>query len=928
MPCIAPFSFDIFLFELLNPLLAGGEVEIFGLRPALDVERLTASLETATHFHAVPALMRQVVDTARRRPGRFPFPRLRELFVGGDAVPAELLAGMAEAFPEARTFVLYGPTEGAILASFHAVRDSRPLLGRPLRNVELRVVEAADQEVGQAVAPIGVAGELWIAGGGVTRGYLRQPELTAEKFVERGGRRWYRTGDLARWLADGNLEFLGRIDQQVKVRGFRIELGEIEARLAAHPAVREAVVLAPGAGADKRLVAYVIGEAGERETLHAHLAAALPDYMVPSGWVFLDVFPLTSNGKVDRKALARIEPEPASTAAYVAPRTPAAELLAGIWADLLGLDRVGARDDFFALGGHSLVATRLVSRVRDAFGVELPLRAVFEASVLADLALRIEAAGGGAEAPPIERLRRQAGERLPLSFAQERLWFLDRLGAAAEQYSVPAALRAAGAPDVAALQAAVGEIVRRHETLRSTFHQDQGEPWLRIEPAAEIPVPVVDLSALPAAAREPEAERRLRAEASRPFDLSTGPLLRVLLLRLAAEEWAIYLNLHHIVSDGWSVGVFVRELGELYAAAREGRPAGLPELPVQYADYAAWQRSVLSGAVLEAQLAYWREALAGAATVLELPTDRPRPPVQTLRGANRLAEIPSGLAEALRALSRREGATLFMTLLAGFQALLGRYSGQRDVLVGSPIANRQRSEVEGLIGLFVNAVTLRGRMEGEPSFRGFLERVRAAALGAYAHQDLPFERLVQEMEIERSLARNPLYQAVFALQNAPSGALRLPGLTLESLDLDTGTAKLDLLLSFSEGDSPALPGGWEYSTDLFDAATIDRLSGHLNVLLEAAAADPDRALWELPLLTGRERVQLLLDWNDTDLPGEDLRLHERFELLARQNPGAARRELRGPAPDLWRSGRVGRVAGCRVAGAGRRTGGAGRDLCR
>ncbi|MES1241581.1 MAG: non-ribosomal peptide synthase/polyketide synthase [Acidobacteriota bacterium] len=855
MPCIAPFPFDIFLFELLNPLLSGGAVEIFPLRPALEVERLVESLAGATHFHAVPALMRQVAE-------RVQAPGLREVFVGGDAVPGELLGEMARAFPSARIFVLYGPTEAAILASAWPVPAgaTRTLLGRPLPGSALRVTGPDGSEV-----PIGVAGEIRIGGGGVARGYLNQPALTAERFVPGEGR-WYRTGDLARRLADGALEFLGRIDHQVKIRGFRVELGEIEARLRSHLAVREAVVLSDGEG----LTAYVVAAEGEG-SLRAWLSAALPDYMVPSSWVFLDALPLSPNGKVDRRALARIEPQ-RTAEGFEAPRTPTEELLAGLWSELLKVGQVGRNDGFFELGGHSLLGTRLASRIRDVFGVEVPLRAVFEAPRLADLAARIEA-GSGSPVPPIEPWGRRGPA--PLSFAQERLWFLDRIEPGTALYSIPAALRISGRLDIPALRGALRRVVQRHEALRTTFGQRDGAPFQTIAPALDVAVPVADLSAL---SRNGEVEDLLRREARRPFDLERGPLLRVLLVRAGEDDWSLLLNLHHIVADGWSAGVLVRELAALYAGE------ALPDLPVQYSDFAAWQRRWLSGDVLREQIEAWKEALAGAPLVLDLPCDHPRPPVRSFRGAHRKAVLPP-----VRDLARGQGATLFMTVLAGFQALLHRYTGQEDVIVGLPIAGRRRSELEGLVGLFVNALPLRGRMAGDPPFAGLLARVRSAALDAYAHQDLPFERLVEELRIERTLARHPVFQAVIswgALQNLLSGELRLPGLTLSPLDLDSGTAKVDLLLALAETED-GLAGGWEYSTDLFEAATIERMTGHLATLLAAAADDPELRLSDLPLLTAAESAQLRIEWNDTGgAEAGDLCLHDLFLINAELHPSS------------------------------------------
>jgi amino acid adenylation domain-containing protein len=827
---------------------------------------------------------------------------LRTILTGGDRL-------LRRPRPE-HPFVLvnhYGPTESTVVTNAVPVEKEGarpPTIGRSIDNVRVFLVDRAFRPV-----PAGVPGELCVAGAGLARGYRHRPELTAAAFVpdpfgapgDPGGR-LYRTGDLARWLPDGDVEFLGRIDHQVKIRGFRIELGEIEAALVALPEVRDAVVLVDQEGGEKHLVAYLTPREGEAlPALHAlreTLSARLPPYMVPSAFVALESLPLNSSGKVDRKALARIKPEPEGPEGETeAVRlTPTEEMLAGIWTELLGVERIRPADDFFDLGGHSLLATRLVSRLREAFGVELPLRAVFQTPRLDALAQRVEEAlreSSGVAAPPILPL--SAGERgpwPPLSFAQERLWFLDRLEPGGVLYNVPSALRATGALDVAALEAALDEIVRRHEALRTTFDQHEGEPFQVVAPALRMSIPMVDLSALPEERRQAEGQLALEAEAARPFDLLRGPLLRALLVRTAGDDWSMLLNMHHIVSDGWSVGVLTAEVAAFYSAFLDGRPSSLPPLPVQYADYAIWQRQWLRGDVLEAQTSYWRERLQGVRTVLDLPTDRPRPPVQSFRGGHRPVRLPAPMPQRLRSAARESGATLFMALLAGLQAILHRYTGQEDILVGSPVANRTRSEVEGLIGFFVNALVLRGEFRSSApqgiTFRELLGRVRAAALGAYAHQDLPFERLVDELKIERSLARNPVFQVVFTF-NTPSRPLELPGLVLAPLGTEGASAKVDLLLGITEpesGRSDALEGSWEYSADLFDPSTLDRLSEHMAILLGAAAEDPDRPLSELPLLAASERGQILVQWNDTAAPEADCCLHHLFEDWARRRPEA------------------------------------------
>ncbi|HEX2092009.1 MAG TPA: amino acid adenylation domain-containing protein, partial [Longimicrobiaceae bacterium] len=868
MPSLASFAFDIWLFETLLPLLCGGTVRIVPRERVVDVAALVKELEEATLLHAVPALMRQVARTVRG--GRGSLPRLRHAFVGGDAVPADLLGEMREVFPAAEVHVLYGPTEAAIICAAHhaagGVGGERHLLGRPLGNAPLYVLDSAGRP-----QPQGVPGELCIGGASVARDYLGRPELTAEKFVPdpfaaEPGARLYRTGDRARWGADGVLEFLGRVDSQVKIRGFRIEPGEVEALLAAHPAVRDAVVTvredAPG---DRRLVGYVVPAAGEVSPaeLSTWLGERLPGYMVPAALVSLDAFPLSPNGKVDRRALPAPEREEAA-AEYAAPRTSTEEVVAGIWADILRRERVGVEDDFFALGGHSLLATQVMSRVQAALGVEVPLRALFEAPTVAGLAARADQAlreGSGLAAPPLVPVPRD--RPLPLSFAQQRLWFIDRLEPGSAAYNMPFPLRLRGGLDVRALERALEELVRRHETLRTVFAVRDGEPVQVVREAGALSLAVEDLRGRP----EEEVLRRAAAEGMRPFDLEAGPLLRTALLRLGDEEWVLLFTLHHIVSDGWSLGVLVREVCELYAAFCEGRAPTLPQLPVQYADYAVWQRAWLTGETLERQLGWWREALSGAPPLLEIPTDRPRTQVRGAPSGAVSFALPPEVAQGLRALSRSEGATLFMTLLAGWQLLLSRYSGQADVVVGSPIAGRTRAETEGLIGFFVNTLALRGDLSGDPRAGELIGRVREATLGAFAHQELPFERLVEELAPERSLTHTPLFQVMFALQHQAGGELRMRGLQVAPLVGEAEeVAKFDLTLTLEEAGE-GLHGSLGYRRELWEGASVERMAEHFGNLLQALTSAPERRLSELELLGAAERRQLLAEWSGAGAQG-------------------------------------------------------------
>ncbi|HEY7216577.1 MAG TPA: amino acid adenylation domain-containing protein, partial [Thermoanaerobaculia bacterium] len=823
-------------------------------------------------------------------------PRQR-LLLGGEALGWELVDAILRLAPECQVIDHYGPTETTVGVLMNWIdpgtcgRLRPPMVppGRPLANAEMHVLDRYQQRV-----PIGVIGELYVGGACAARGYLNRPDLTAERFVPNpfGEGRLYRTGDLVRFLPDGRIEFLGRADNQVKIRGFRIELGEIEAALVALPGVREAVVTAreDTPGGDRRLVAYIAGQAPglTAERLRYLLRDRLPDYMVPAAFVILPELPLIASGKVDRRALPAPQWQSTETG-YVPPRTPVEEILAGIWAELLGLDRVGPADQFFELGGHSLLATQVMSRLRVAFDVEMPLRDLFEAPVLADLAARIEAArrtGAAPSAPPLipiaPEMRR---EPLPLSFAQQRLWFIDQLEPGSALYNIPVALRVAGPLDCAGLARCLGEIVRRHEALRTVFAAPEGSPVQVIQPAAPCVLNVVDLSGLPEGEREALALDLAGEEASRPFELARGPLLRGMLLRLAEDDHVAALTMHHIASDGWSMGVLVREVVALYAAFAAGRPSPLPDLPVQYADFAVWQRSWLKGDVLESEISFWRRQLAGLPPRLELPIDRPRPATQSHRGAFRPVRLPAELTRRLETLGRREGATLFMVLLAGFQALLARYSGQNDLAVGTPVAGRNRAEIEGLIGFFVNTLVLRGDLTGEPSFRNLLGRVRETALAAHAHQDVPFEEIVQELSPERSLAHSPLFQVVLVLQNAPVESLEIENLRLRPVSGVETTTKCDLTLNLEELDG-GLAGSVEHATDLFDATTIHRLLAGFERLLESAAADPDQAVAEIPLLSPRELHQARIEWSPaTAAPG--ISLVEMFEGWVDQTPAAA-----------------------------------------
>jgi amino acid adenylation domain-containing protein/FkbM family methyltransferase len=820
---------------------------------------------------------------------------LRALLAGGDR-----LHRVARTLPF-RLINHYGPTEGTVVTTAGEVdgEEASPPIGRPINNFRVHIFDRHLQRV-----PAGVAGELLIGGVALARGYLGRPDLTAERFIPdpfEDGARLYRTGDLVRWRKDGRIDFVGRTDHQVKIRGFRVELGEIEAVLREHPDVRDAAAVAR----DGRLVAYVTsppspgeggGEAGEGgrggEGLRSFLADRLPAYMVPSAIVTLSELPLSPNGKVDLAALPAPEAQ-SPLEERTAPRTPTEELLSVIWAQVLGLSaNPGPDDDFFALGGHSLLATQVLSRIRESFRVEPPLRAVFESSTLADLGRVVDAAlraGSGSEAPPLVAAGIQEAQEAapPLSFAQERLWFLHQFGSDGSVYNIPEAYRLLGRLDVPALERSFNEVIRRHEVLRTTYPIAGGRVLQAIAPALHLDLAMADLRTLSPETQAAEARRLTSREACLPFDLARGPLIRTTLLRLAPEEHVLLLTQHHIVSDGWSMGVFVRELASLYRAFCLGEPSPLAPLAIQYADFARWQRGWLRGEALAHQLSHWRQRLDGAPALLELPADRPRPSVQTFRGADRVLEIPAALAGGLEDLSRRHGVSLFMTLLAAFQVLLSRYTGREDVVVGTPIANRNRLETEGLVGFFVNTLVLRVGLSGDPALSELLRRVRDVSLDAYTFQDVPFEKLVEELRPERDLSHPPLFQVLFALHNALPMELELPGLTLSRLEPEGKTAKFDLALHVQPRRDGSFSVLARFNRDLFDGTTMDRLLRHFRNLLQAAAVAPESRISALPMLEESERWQMLAEWNDMAAVFlDDVALHEPFEEQARRDPAA------------------------------------------
>ncbi|HEX8558420.1 MAG TPA: amino acid adenylation domain-containing protein [Pyrinomonadaceae bacterium] len=866
-----PFSFDVSVWEFFWPLLNGAQLVMARPGGHQDSAYLVGVIKElqVTTLHFVPSMLQAFLE----EPAVGDCRSLRRVICSGEALPASLQRRFFERLG-CELHNLYGPTEAAVDVTYWACRrdDARRTvpIGRPIANIEVYLLDARLSPV-----PVGVPGELHIGGVGLARGYLRRPGLTAEKFIpdpfgRRPGERLYRTGDLARFLPDGQIEFLGRLDHQIKLRGFRIELGEIEAALAAHPSVEQCVLhTLTDASGEKRLAAYFVPAAGREADpgeLRAYLKGRLPEYMVPGVFAPLAAMPLTPNGKVDRRRLPAPPAVGAKPGADPAPpRTDSEKALARLWGEVLGREQIDLHDNFFDLGGHSISALRIVTRLRGAFGLDLSPRALFEHPTVAELARflnlpdgapRAGGRGAGTTGPGTSEIKPQARrEHLPLSFAQQRFWYLDRLQPGLASYNCAGAVRLTGRLDVEALTAALREIVRRHEVLRTVFPAtDEGLPAQVILPGLAPEVPVVSLQHLPPPERQGEAERLMTEEARSPFDLSSGPLFRLRLLRLDEREHVLTFTAHHIIVDAWSMGVLVGELAALYEAALSREPWPLPPLPIQFADYALWQRQRLSGAFLEEQFDYWRRVLAGAPTQLTLPSSRPRPDAPSHRGGRQVFLLPRELSEALGDLSRREGVTLFMTLLAAFKTLLYRYTGQEDILVGAVVANRRHEQAERLIGCFINTLVLRTDLSGGPDFRELLRRTRHATLEAFDHQEMPFEKLVERLQPERSLGHTPLVQVAFGMQNAPMPPLELPGLTLTLLETEEAVARLDLTLWMEERPE-GLKASWTYSTDLFDPSEVERMHGHFLTLLSGVAARPQTQIDDLEMLTEAEKEQ-------------------------------------------------------------------------
>ena len=844
---VTTVSFDIAALELFLPLLVGARVAIAPSQAVNDPSKLKELLDSsrASVLQATPSTYHLLLEDGDGLLDRRP---LKKLLCGGEALDESLARRLASGGAE--LWNLYGPTETTIWSSSQLVEtaDAAVPIGRPIANTQCFVLDARLRSV-----PRGATAGLYIGGDGLARGYRGLPDLTAERFVPNPfsvepGARMYETGDLVRHLPGGELSYIGRGDQQIKLRGYRIELAEIEAALCSHESVRQAAVLLRGSGdVDRHLVAYVTAEQGAEPSaseLRETLSSRIPHYMVPSRFVTLQEMPLTDNGKINRRALPDCAHYDVSEDEYTVPRTAVEQELSDIWRELLGIERVGASDNFFEMGGHSLLATRLLSRVRERFAVELSLRAVFESPTVETLATRIEAnlLRDDREGPaPVRRAPRLT--TAPLSFVQQRLWFMHQLEPGSAAYNIPATVRLSGKLNTVALARSLSEVVRRHEILRTTFAEAAGGLTQVIAPAATLNISVTDLAGLSESERESEASRLAETTARLPFDLEKGPLARAHLIRLAEDEHILSLALHHIIFDGWSLSLLVRELTQLYEAFSQGKPSPLADLSFQYADYAVWQRDWLQGEALDRQLAYWSRRLAGAPP-LNLSTDRPATAATSDSGATLTFALAADVVIALESLSLDSGATLFMTLLATFATLLSYRSKQEDVVIGTPVAGRTRAEFENLIGCFLNTLALRADLGADPTFRELVDRMRKVTLDAYGRQDLPFEKLVEEINRAKGPDRAPLIRVWFAFQNVPEQKAELPGLVISALDVDRGAAQFDLeLLIWKQTDGYS--GSFKYKTDLFDSATVVRMAELFGLLTRIVAARPDVKLSSL-----------------------------------------------------------------------------------
>jgi amino acid adenylation domain-containing protein len=890
---VTPISFDIHTLELFSPLATGATIALTAREVSTDPSELTKWVRStnSTVLQATPSTYKMLVNYDWN-----PESGIR-LFCGGESLPATLNDALAS-LVNVQLWNMYGPTETTVwsLIERRAYGHTYCSIGKPLQNTQVYILDIHGK-----YTPIGVSGELHIGGAGLARGYLNRPDLTAEKFIPNtfydpfnpaSSGRLYKTGDLCRYLPDGNIEFLGRIDHQVKIRGFRIELGEIECALMSHEHVKDTVVVAKESHkGDKQLVAYVVsGSEVKISVLKEHLSNQLPDYMVPSAFVFLNALPLTPNGKMDRKALESIALDFTASANYLAPRTKLEHQLAEIWSRVLCIDigKIGIHDNFFELGGHSLLATRVVIQLRDQLKLDVALRSLFEQPTIVGLAQVLESASSGHQLPPIQVLKNRG--LVATSFAQERLWFLDQFDGAGSSYLVPAVYSLSGLLDCDAMKRAFETLLLRHEILRTRIGvTSEGSPCQIIKEQSQSCLKFYSLiNSIDTTGLEfiVDVDGLIKELTGRPFNLSNDDLIRVALIEFSATEHKLVVVMHHIITDGWSMGIFKHELSMLYAAYCQGVESPLSPLAIQYSDYSVWQREYLQGEELEKQSSYWKQQLQQV-PLLELPADRPRPPVQSYKGGWLSLDIPLDLSSKLKDVGQSQGCTFFMSLLAVFNVLLHRYTRQNTLCIGTPIANRLQVEVEHLIGLFVNTLALRMDIDGTETFTALLHQTKETTLSAYEYQLIPFEKVVEVVQPERSQAYSPLFQSMLVLQNTERVDLELPSIDVKQEGLNWLTSKFDLTLALEEGVDGKLIGGFEYASDLFDESTIARMGAHFIELVKVLSTNPECAIGEVEFLTVKEKHQFLVEWNDTAAPyPKDKCIHELFEVQVEQNPDA------------------------------------------
>ncbi len=887
-----PYTFDVSVWEFFLPLTIGAKLVIAKPEGHKDPFYLQSLIneKKVSIIHFVPSMLRVFLDT----PEVSECKSLKNIICSGEALPVEIQNDCLRLL-KSNLFNFYGPTEATVDVTYWKCKEklkySHVPIGKPIANTQVYILDNFQNPV-----PVGIPGELYIGGINLAYGYLNKPELTAEKFIPNNfslyhGERLYKTGDLVKYLPDGNIVFLSRIDYQVKLRGLRIELGEIESEIRENDFVNDALVnIYSDDYNNQYLIAYVVTSSknvdDNTEKIKGKLTKSLPEYMIPTFYIYLDKFPLTTSGKINRKLLPlpdnKIKP---SNKEIVLPTSEAESILVSLISDLLNIDEISIDDNFFAIGGHSLLATQLLIRIKKKLSIDIPLKYIFEKPVIKNFAKVVDEylrKSKKSDEMQIEIISRN--KTLHLSYQQQRLWFLDQLDPNNSVYNIPTAVKIKGKLNIKLFENSLNYIIQRHEILRTSIQESEGKAYRKIHADYKINLNNIDYSNIPEDNKDYKILDKIREEASKPFLLSQVPLLRTTLLKIDVDEYVFILTMHHIISDGWSSGIFVNEFSQIYTALLHNQQINLPPLKIQYADYSYWQRNWLQGEILEKYVDFWKKQLDGIPPVINLPTDRPRPAVQTFNGAIKQFKFSKEVSEKLSVIAKENNATLFMVLLTTFQTLLSKYSGQDDICIGTPVANRNRSEIENLIGFFVNTVVIRTDLSGDPSFTSLLKKVKNASVEAFAHQDLPFEKLVDVLNIERNVSHSPIFQVMFSFQNFIKQNISLPGISLEQIELDSKNAKFDINITMSESINGQLVGAFEYNTDLFESATIDRLINHFSLLTNAICDDYERPISKIEFISVPEK-HLLNEWNTTKYDNSRVNLlHELFEKTVKKKP--------------------------------------------